>query len=227
MHLLPLEYVYQLHLLLERLHQLVPLSFQLPVLLKQPIHVLAQGISLGDFRGFGFLELLLVAFQFFDGTVEFSILGTAFLDGLLLVSLDCVNFLGLLGKGLLEGGDLGLEVGVELLDLLKLLSALVQFIVELLGVFLELLVLPLKVFTLALLLALSLDQLLHLRVHGRYFRLLEAYDLFLLLVLLQHLPVPLHFAQRRVEFLFKSVISLLSLGVRLPYTLGFLYQVAS
>ena len=98
MHLLALEHVNQLHLLLERLKQLVPLPLQLSVLVDQPVLISSHSFISASFVHFRLAEGQLQLFYFFHGSVQLGILVALLLVLSALVSLLNVNLFICLGK---------------------------------------------------------------------------------------------------------------------------------
>ena len=91
MHLLALEHVNQLHLLLERLEQLVPLPLQLSVLVDQPVLISSHSLCSACFVHFSLAEGQLQLLYFFHGSVQLGILVALLLVLAALVPLLDIN----------------------------------------------------------------------------------------------------------------------------------------
>ena len=114
MHLLALEHVNQLHLLLERLEQLVPLPLQLSVLVDQPVLISSHSLCSACFVHFSLAEGQLQLLYFFHGSVQLGIFVALFLVLAALIPLLDINISICIGK-----------CAFVVFDLLRLLSDLI------------------------------------------------------------------------------------------------------
>jgi hypothetical protein len=97
MHFLPFKHIYQLHLFLESLHKLVPLSFESSILFDKPVHVLPKLVTLASLGHFGISQLCFVLLKLFYRAVKLGIPCSLVLCGSPLFSLTCVQLFALLG----------------------------------------------------------------------------------------------------------------------------------
>mmetsp|Transcript_36616 Transcript_36616/g.35410 ORF Transcript_36616/g.35410 Transcript_36616/m.35410 type:complete len:111 (-) Transcript_36616:471-803(-) len=93
MHFLLFEDIYELHLLLEGLKELIPLALQLPIVLQDPVQVLLQPIILAQLISLSILQHHFVLFYLFQGPIDLRFLLILVLARLLLVPFPMFNLL--------------------------------------------------------------------------------------------------------------------------------------
>ena len=91
MHFLSLEDVNELHLLLECLHEFIPLFLQLPIVLHKSLHVPPLTLVFALLRDSGLPQLELHLLKLFESPVELGIFGGNVLDLLSFFALHQVD----------------------------------------------------------------------------------------------------------------------------------------